>query len=160
MDIRQAIESDLEGMWSLFSVVRNRGDLPFSHKISREVFSAQWLNDDLQTYVTEELPHLLGVYKLGVNFPGIHSHVATANFLVHTDVRDRGVDRALVQHAIARAQDAGYLEMQFNYVPSDNEPVITLYTELGFTIIKTLDRAFTDPLGRLQDAYVMQRFLQ
>ncbi|WP_157954185.1 GNAT family N-acetyltransferase [Microbulbifer sp. A4B17] len=160
MEIRQATDSDLEGIWSLFCAVRSSGELRYSNKISREAFSAQWLNEDLQTYVAEELPHLLGVYKLGVNFPGINSHVATASFLVHTEVRDRGVGRALVQHAISRAQDAGYLQMQFNYVPSDNLPAITLYTELGFSIIETLDKAFTDSSGKLRDAYVLQRFLQ
>ncbi|MCO1332716.1 GNAT family N-acetyltransferase [Microbulbifer sp. OS29] len=160
MQIREATSHDIEGMWSLFCGVRANGELRYSAKIGREEFSVQWFNRDLQTYVAEELPHLLGAYKLGVNFPGINSHVAAAYYLVHTAVRGRGVGRALIEHSISRAQDVGYLEMQFNYIPSTSQPTMTLYTELGFDIIETQPRAFTDRCGELCEAYVLQRFLQ
>ncbi|SEA14810.1 GNAT family N-acetyltransferase [Microbulbifer marinus] len=160
MHIREAVEEDLESMWGIFRAVRGGDALPFSAAIDRDAFHCQWFSEALLTYVAEEGPHQLGMYKLGANYPGLAHHVASATYLVRPEVRDRGVGRALVQHSIARAQDADYLEMQFNYVPSSNVPAVTLYQELDFTIIDTLPNAFRDPQRGLVDVYVMQRFLQ
>lgn len=161
MHIREALEGDLESMWGIFrAVLAGRGALPFSAAIDRDAFHCQWFSDDLLTYVAEEGPHQLGMYKLGANYPGLTHHIAGATYLVRPEVRDRGVGRALAQHSIARAQDADYLEMQFNFVPSNNTAALTLYQELGFTIIETLPKVHRDPQRGLVDAYVMQRFLQ
>ncbi|SHF25763.1 Ribosomal protein S18 acetylase RimI [Microbulbifer donghaiensis] len=160
MHIREAVEEDLESMWGIFRAVRADGDLPFSGAIDRDAFHCQWFGGDLLTYVAEEGPHQLGIYKLGVNYPGLAHHICAATYLVRPEVRDRGVGRALVQHSIARAQDADFLEMQFNYVPGNNVAAVTLYQELGFTIIDTLPKTCLDPQRGLEDVYVMQRFLQ
>lgn len=65
-----------------------------------------------------------------------------------------------ISGSIARAQDAGCLEMQFNYVPGTNRAALTLYEELGFEVVETLPAAFPDPRRGLVEAYVMHRFLQ
>ncbi|WP_323846297.1 N-acetyltransferase [Microbulbifer magnicolonia] len=161
MHIREAVEEDLESLWGIFRAVQAGGDaLPFSAQLDRDAFQCQWFSDGLLTCVAEEDVHQLGIYKLGANFPGLEQHVASASYLVRPEVRDRGVGRALVQHSVARAQDADYLEMQFNYVPSSNRAAVTLYEELGFEIIETLPMACRDPQRGLVDAYVMHRFLQ
>lgn len=160
MHIREAVEDDLEAMWGVFLAVKGDGALPFSAAVDRDAFGAQWLAPGLSTCVAEEDVHLLGMYKLGANYPGLAHHIAGASYLVRPEVRDRGVGRALAQHSIARAQDADYLEMQFNYVPASNRAARTLYGELGFEVVETLPAAFRDPQRGLVDAYVMHRFLQ
>ena len=71
----------------------------------------------------------------------------------------RGIGRALVQHSLAEAQDAGYTAMQFNYVVSTNTAAVGLYKKLGFDIVGTLPEAFRHKTLGLVDAYVMYRFL-
>ncbi|MFC6633680.1 GNAT family N-acetyltransferase [Microbulbifer taiwanensis] len=161
MHIREAVEDDLEAMWGIFRAVTATGDtLPFADTMDRDTFRAHWFGPGQVTCVAEEDVHLLGMYKLGANYPDLGSHVASATYLVRPEVQGRGIGRALVQHSIARAQDADYLAMQFNYVVSTNRAAVTLYEELGFEIVGTLPKAFRHAEKGLVDAFVMHRFLQ
>lgn len=161
IDIREAEEEDLEAMWAVFSAVAASDDaLPFCSAVDQEAFCAQWFTPGQISCVAEEGPHLLGLYKVGANYLDPEANVAGASYLVRPDARGRGVGRAMVQDSIARAREAGYLAMQFDYVPSSNEPAVTLYEELGFTIVDTLPKAFCHRERGLVDAYVMHRFLQ
>lgn len=161
MDIREAQESDLEAMWSIHTAVADSDlPLPFSGDLDQERFCTLWSAPGQIVAVAEEGPHLLGMYRLAMEPDDGDSHIATACYLVRPDVRGRGVGRALVQHSIARAQDADFAEIRLDYVPANDTSALTLFEELGFEIIETLPGAFHHPqLGQLA-AYVLQRFLQ
>jgi len=48
------------------------------------------------------------MYKFGANYPGRGAHVASATYLISPEAQGRGIGRALVEHSLAQAQDAGY----------------------------------------------------
>jgi len=159
MEIRQATAADLDAMWDIFQSVIAAGDaMPFSDDFDRETFRSHWFGVQ-PSWVAVAGSDVLGMYKLGANYPGLGDHVASATYVVHPAAQGRGIGRSLVQHSLARAQSEGFLAMQFNYVVSSNAPAVELYKKLGFAIVGTLPKAFRHKRLGLVDAYVMYRFL-
>lgn len=159
MQVRQAKKSDLDAMWRICQAVIAAGDaLPFSDDFDRDTFQAHWFGSHTPFIATTEAG-VLGMYKFGANYPGRGSHVASATYLVSPEAQGQAIGRALVQHSLAQAQDAGYVAMQFNYVVSTNAPAVELYRKLGFAVVGTLPKAFQHKQLGLVDAYVMHRFL-
>jgi ribosomal protein S18 acetylase RimI-like enzyme len=160
MHIRQATIADFDAMWDIFQSVIATGDaLPFSVDFDQETFHAHWLGSQV-SYVAVTEAGVLGMYKLGSNYPAHGSHVASATYAVSPPAQGKGIGRALINHSLAQAQGAGYMAMQFNYVVSTNAPAVELYKKLGFAIVGTLPKAFRHQQLGLVDAYVMFRFLQ
>jgi ribosomal protein S18 acetylase RimI-like enzyme len=160
MQIRQATIADLDAMWDIFQSAIVAGDaLPFTADFDRETFDSLWFGAQT-SYLAIVDSAVLGMYKLGTNYPGLGSHVASATYLVSSAAQGKGIGRALVLHSIAQAQDEGFMAMQFNYVVSTNAPAVELYRKLGFSIVGTLPKAFRHQELGLVDAYVMFRFLQ
>ena len=159
MQIRSAIASDLDAMWGIFQSVIATGDaLPFSSDFSRETFHSHWFGGQT-SYVAVDDSAVLGMYKLGANYPGLGSHVASATYLVSAAAQGKGIGRTLVLHSMAQARAEGFMAMQFNYVVSTNAPAVELYRKLGFAIAGILPKAFRHKELGLVDAYVMFRFL-
>ena len=159
MQIRPAKDVDLDAMWRIFQDVIVAGDaLPFSDDFDVGTFQSHWFGPH-RSYVAVNDDGVVGMYKIGANYPGLGSHVASATYLVSPNAQGRGIGRALVQHSLAHAQDAGYLSIQFNYVVSTNAPAVELYKKLGFAVVGTLPKAFRHKQLGLVDAYVMSRFL-
>lgn len=160
MLIRKATSADFEPMWDIFQSVSAGGDaLPFSDSFDRDTFKLHWFSVPT-TYVAVTDSGVVGMYKIGANYPDLGSHVASATYVVSPEAQGRGVGRALVQHSLDRALDDGFMAMQFNYVVSTNAPAVELYKKLGFGIVGTLPKAFRHRKLGLVDAYVMFRFLQ
>jgi ribosomal protein S18 acetylase RimI-like enzyme len=146
-------------MWDIFRSVIAPGDaLPFSGDFDRETFQAHWLSSQT-SYVAETDAGVVGMYKVGANYPGLGSHVASATYAVSPAAQGKGVGRKLVNHSLAQARSAGFMAMQFNYVVSTNAPAVELYKKLGFAIVGTLPKAFQHQQLGLVDAFVMFRFL-
>lgn len=147
-------------MWAIFQAVVATGDaLPFTSTTSDEFFRAQWLGDSGESFVALSGTTLSGMYKLGANLPGLGSHVASATYLVNPESQGRGIGRAMVEHSLAQAEQAGFSAMQFNYVVATNSAAVCLYEKLGFSIVGTLPKAFRHQQFGLVDAHVMHRFL-
>ncbi len=160
MHIRQATADDFDAMWAIFEAVVAIGDaLPFSTDFDQDTFRAHWLGSHA-SYVAVTEAGIAGMYKLGGNYPGRGSHVASATYAVSPAAQGKGIGRALVNHSLAQARAAGYSAMQFNYVVSTNAPAVELYRKLGFAVVGTLPKAFRHQQLGLVDAYVMFRFLQ
>lgn len=85
---------------------------------------------------------VLGTATMGPNRPGRGSHVATASFMVHPEVHNRGVGRALATETIEWAEAGGYHSVQFNAVVETNSSAIHLWRSLGFQILTTVPEAF------------------
>src|SRR6476646_8909963 len=79
---------------------------------------------------------------MGPNRPGRGAHVATASFMVDPAAQGRGVGRALGEHVVAWARDAGYRAIQFNAVVETNTGAVRLWQSLGFRILTTVPGAF------------------
>ena len=79
--------------------------------------------------------HVVGTAKCGPNRPGRGSHVATASFMVDPARQGEGIGRALAEHVLAWAKDAGYHGMQFNAVVETDAGALRLWQALGFASI-------------------------
>jgi hypothetical protein len=70
-------------MWAIFRAVVAAGDtLPFSSATREAFFRAQWFGDSGKSWVALLGTTLIVMYRLGANFPGLGSHVASATYLV------------------------------------------------------------------------------
>jgi len=160
MTVRRAADADFDAMWRIFRAVTAIGDaLPFAEGFDRDTFRLHWFGSQ-PAYVALADDAIVGMYKMGANYPDLGSHIASATYVVSPAVQGRGIGRALVEHSLTRAEAEGFLAMQFNYVVSTNTPAVELYRKLGFTIVGTLPKAFEHRRLGLVDVYVMFRFLQ
>ena len=158
--IRSAVDTDLHAMFDLFKAVTTPGDtLPFPETLEENEFRGLWFSSNGIPWVAIADSRICGMYIIGPNHSGRGAHVANATYAVSPSTQGRGIGRALVQHSLEQAKEAGYLSMQFNYVVSTNSVAIELYKKLGFTIVGTLPKAFRHKTLGLVDAYVMFRFL-
>ena len=160
MNIRPATPADEAAMWEIFRSVIAGGDaLPFGAGFDRETFRLYWFGSQ-PSYVAEGDAGVVGMYKSGANLPDHGAHVASATYVVNPAAQGQGIGRALVEHSLARAQAAGFMAMQFNYVVSTNAAAVALYGKLGFSIAGTLPKAFRHKRLGLVDAYVMFKMFE
>jgi len=164
--IREAkLETDwLNGIWPILREVVRAGDtFAFSPEIDEASARQQWMLPApaaVFVAVDEQNGAIVGSSFVRANQPGLGGHVANAAFMVATSATGQGVGRALGEHAIEWARQAGFAAMQFNFVVSTNTRAIALWKNLGFSIVGTIPQAFQHQgLGRQVDAFVMHRFL-
>lgn len=109
MEIRVARQSDFEAMWAIFKAAIATGDtLPFAETFEAETFRGHWFESQTP-YVAVQDGRIVGLYKIGANFPDLGAHVASATYVVDPLAQGRGVGRGLVEHSLARARSDGFL---------------------------------------------------
>lgn len=159
MNIRPAGADDFESMWRIFkAAIATEDALPFAGTFQVDSFRNHWFQAQMPHVAVLEA-RVVGMYKMGANFPDLGAHVASATYVVDPSMQGRGVGRALVEHSLDRARSDGFLAMQFNYVVSTNAPAVELYRKLGFEVVGRLPKAFQHRQLGLVDVYVMHRFL-
>lgn len=160
IDIRRAVPGDLDEMWALFEPLLAGGDaFPFGAGFEKATFQLHWFGSH-RAYVACAGGRILGMYKMGANYPDHGAHVASATYAVAAQAQGRGIGRMMVEHSLAQARQEGFLAMQFNYVVSTNVAAMALYRKLGFKIAGTLPQAFRHRELGLVDAFVLHRFLE
>ena len=158
--IRPAAATDEDGIWRIFREVVQRGDtLAFDPDISREEALAFWCATTNMTFVACMGDEIVGTYFVKPNQPGLGSHVANAGYMVRGDMQGKGIGRAMCEHSLESAGNAGFQAMQFNIVISTNTSAVRLWQSMGFEIVGTLPKVFRHKELGLVDAYVMHRFL-
>ena len=158
--IRPASAIDEDAVWAIFHEVVQAGDtFTYDPDTSREDALAFWFATGNRTFVALLDDEIVGSYFIKPNQPGLGSHVANAGYMVRGDMRGRGVGRAMCEHSLEAARQAGFQAMQFNIVISTNTGAVQLWQSMGFTIVGTLPKVFRHKAFGLVDAYVMHRFL-
>lgn len=158
--IRRAEAGDLDAMWAIFQPLLAGGDaFPFGAGFEKSTFQLHWFSSH-PAYVACAGEQILGMYKMGANYPDHGAHVASATYAVAGQAQGKGIGRKLVEHSLAQARREGFLAMQFNYVVSTNASAMSLYRKLGFNIAGTLSQAFRHRELGLVDCYVLHRFLE
>ena len=147
MEIRQARGDDWPRIYPIFSAIVTAGrTYAYPEGLSSDEARALWMEPPPgRTVVAVEGDRLLGSAKMGPNRPGRGAHVATASFMVDPAAQGRGVGRALGEHVVAWARDAGYRAIQFNAVVETNTGAVHLWQSLGFRILTTVPGAFDHP---------------
>ena len=157
MQIREATEQDWPAVFPIFGAVVDAGETyAYPAGLSSDEARALWMEPPPgRTVVAVDGDRVLGSAKAGPNRPGRGSHVATASFMVDPAAQGRGVGRALGEHVVAWAREAGYRAMQFNAVVETNTAAVRLWQSLGFRIIGTVPGAFEHPEHGFVGLHVM-----
>ncbi|UGQ44577.1 GNAT family N-acetyltransferase [Massilia endophytica] len=143
MCIRAAEAGDLDSMWAVVQTIRADGDAPpFFAGFDKETFRSHWFGSQA-SYVAVREGEVLGMYKLGANYPGTGWHFASATYLVSPHGKGLGIGHSLVAHSIGHASCDGSLAMQFNYVVSNLATAVMFDEEKGFSIVGTQYRNST-----------------
>jgi GNAT superfamily N-acetyltransferase len=144
MEIRSMQEGDWEQIYPFFSAIVAAGETyAYPDGLSAEEARAYWVaSPPGRTVVAAERGAILGSATMGPNRPGRGSHIATASFMVDPERQAHGVGRALGNHVVEWATQAGYRGIQFNAVVETNRPAIRLWESLGFRILTTVPEAF------------------
>jgi L-amino acid N-acyltransferase YncA len=158
--IRLATRDDAEAIWRIFHAVVAGGDTyTFLPDTPRDQAVDYFLAAGISSWVIEEDGRVIGVYKMIPNHGGLGAHVANASFMVDPAAHGKGAGRAMGEHCLDQARQAGYEAMQFNFVVSTNTAAVALWKKLGFSIVGTLPKVYRHSRLGYVDAYVMHRFL-
>ena len=147
VEVRQATDGDWPQIYRFFTAIVDEGQsYAFPEGLSLDEARPWWMEQPPgRTVVAVDGDAVVGSAKMGPNRPGRGSHVATASFLVDPAVQGRGTGRALGEHVVAWARDAGYRGIQFNAVVETNTAAVSLWRSLGFVVVGTVPGAFHDP---------------
>ena len=161
MRIRLAdFNSDEKGVWEVFSNVIKTGDTyVFSPDTERSKLKDLWFSKAKKTYVAEEGGKIIGTYILKPNQIDLGSHIANAGYMVHPDAQGKGIGKALCEHSLKVAKEAGFYGMQFNLVVSTNTGAVKLWKKFGFRIVGTIPEAFKHSSKGFVDAHIMYKKL-
>ena len=107
--IRRARESDFDSIWQIFHEVVEAGDTyVYDPETTPEQARSIWMPDTVTTYVACLDDMVVGTYILKPNQPGLGSHVANAGYMVKPGAHGQGVGRAMCEHSLAEAREAGF----------------------------------------------------
>ena len=160
MNIRKALDGDLDQIWEIFSNVIKTGDTyVFDPNTPKKELKKYWCADDMETYVAEEDQQLLGTYSIKPNQIGLGNHIANGSYMVHPNYQGRGIGKKLCKHSLQIAKGRGFEGIQFNMVVSTNTIAIALWKKLGFEIIGTTPNGFRHAKLGLVDTFMMYKRL-
>ena len=147
MEIRPAREDDWALIYPFFSAIVAEGrTYAYPDGLSSDEARPLWMEEPPgRTVVAVDGPAVLGSAKMGPNRPGRGAHIATGSFMIDPQAQGRGVGRALGEHLVGWARDAGYRGIQFNAVVETNAAAVGLWQSLGFRILTTVPGAFDHP---------------
>jgi GNAT superfamily N-acetyltransferase len=159
--IRDATSADWSAIWPFLRTIVAAGE---TYAYDRDLSCAQarsvWFVEPPGcTVVAVDAGQILGTAKVHRNHGGPAAHVATASFMVDPHHVGRGVGRALGEHVLAWAREAGYRAMQFNAVVETNTRAVALWRSLGFQVLATVPAAFHHPVHGYVGLHIMHRHL-
>jgi ribosomal protein S18 acetylase RimI-like enzyme len=158
--IREAVESDRTGIWTIFQDVVRTGDTyPYAPDVTEQEALSRWMNADHSVYVAEDNRAIVGTYYMRPNQPDLGGHIANAAFMVLPGYQTKGVGREMARHALETAKNNGYKGMLFDFVVSTSHTAVDFWRRLGFVIIGTLPEAFKHQQHGLVDVYLMYKQL-
>ena len=159
--IRTATEADWPHIWPFWHEIVSAGDTyAYEPSTGYDQAQAMWLGQSPEeTWVALLADHVVGSYHIGPNHAGPGAHIANVSYMVDASTRGHGVGRAMVEHSIGRATEAGYRGIQFNAVAATNVYAIKLYEALGFETIARVPGGFRHPQDGFVDLLIMFRSL-
>ncbi len=157
MIIRTADAEDWAQIYPFFAAIVAAGETyAYPEDLDSEQARSLWMAlPPGRTVAAVEDETVLGSATMGPNRPGRGAHVATASFMVDPARQARGVGRALGEHVVEWARDAGYRAIQFNAVVETNRAAVRLWQSLGFAILATVPEAFDHPRHGYVGLHVM-----
>jgi ribosomal protein S18 acetylase RimI-like enzyme len=160
LHIREVTPDEFLLVWPILRVVVAGGDVfAYGPETSFDEAKRIWTAPPTRAFVAERHGAVVGSYMLRPNQPGLGDHVANAGYIVAPEARNQGIARALCEHSLATAAEAGFTAMQFNFVVATNESAVHLWTSCGFETIGRVPGAFRHATLGLVDVVIMYRRL-
>jgi len=158
--IREITSDEFALVWPAFRQVVAGGDvLAQAPDTTFEQAQRMWTAPPTRAFVAERDGAVLGSYMFRPNQPGLGDHVANAGYVTSPEARNQGIARALCEHSLRTAAEAGFTAMQFNFVVETNVSAVHLWASCGFDIVGRVPGAFRHAgLGPV-DALIMYRRL-
>ena len=158
LTIRPAAPDDDAAIWACLEPVFRAGETyAIEPDIGREDALAYWHTG--RVFVAEAGGEVLGSYYLRPNQRGGGAHVCNCGFVTRPEAQGRGVARAMLDHALVAAKDAGFKAMQFNFVLASNTRAVATWERAGFKVIGRIPDAFIHPkLGHIDALILYKRF--
>ena len=158
--IREIAPGEFPLVWPIFQAVVAGGDV-FAYPPGTTFDEAQriWTAPPTRAFVAERDGAVVGSYMLRPNQPGLGDHVANAGYVVAPEARNQGIARALCEHSLTTAAEAGFVAMQFNLVVATNESAVHLWTSCGFATVGRVPGAFRHASLGSVDVLIMHRRL-
>jgi len=160
LEIRELGPEEFELVWPFFRAVVAAGDTyAYPPDMGLEEARRLWTDPPARAFVAVLDGAAVGTSSIRPNQVGLGDHVANGGYMVAPEARGQGVARALCEHSLEAARQAGFDAMQFNFVVSTNEGAVRLWQRCGFEVVGRVPRAFRHrELGPV-DVLVMHRFL-
>jgi len=156
MIIREASAADGDAIWAMLEPVFRAGDTyAIDRDITREDALSYWLAG--RCFVAQDADRAAGTYYIQRNRAGGGAHYCNCGFVTAPGSEGRGVARAMLEDALARARDLGYEGMVFNFVVTSNHRAVALWRRYGFEEVGRVPGAFRSSVGEDADALVMFR---
>jgi ribosomal protein S18 acetylase RimI-like enzyme len=160
LTVREIRPDEFDLVWPLFHRVLAAGDTyAWAPDMSLEDGRKIWTAPPARAVVAELDAAVVATYSLRPNQPGLGDHVANAGYMVEPAARGQGIARALCEHSMETARQAGFTAMQFNFVVSSNEGAVRLWQRCGFRIVGQVPGAFRRRERGATDVFIMHRFL-
>ncbi len=160
VEIREATRDDWDQIWPFFQQIVLDGETyAYPEDLTSESARGLWFEPGGHVVVAVDGPAVVGTAKSGPNRPGRGRHVSTASFMVDPGAGGKGVGRALGEHVLGWASNAGFRSMQFNAVVETNVAAVRLWRSLGFEVIGTVPEAFDSRRHGYVGLHVMYRRL-
>jgi ribosomal protein S18 acetylase RimI-like enzyme len=158
--IREIASEEFSLVWPIFRSVVAGGDaFVYPPETTFEDARRFWAAPPTRAFVAERDGAAVGSYMLRPNQPGLGDHVANAGYVVAPEARNQGIARALCEHSLKTAAEAGFAAMQFNFVVATNESAVHLWTSCGFETVGRLPGAFRHATLGTVDVLIMYRRL-
>lgn len=160
LTIRPVTAADHPALWAMLGPVFRAGETyAVDPAIPRDAALAYWCGGSHSPWLAEEEGRPVGTYYICPNQGGGGAHVCNCGFVTANGAGGRGVARAMLKDALARARAMGYRAMQFNFVVETNARAVALWQAQGFAVVGRLPGAFRHPEKGYVDALVMYRDL-
>ena len=160
LEVRELRPDEFDLVWPIFHTVISTGDTyAYPPDLPIEEARKIWAAPPARAFVAELDAAVVGTYMLRPNQPGLGNHVANAGYMVAPEARGQGIARALCEHSIGTARQAGFTAMQFNFVVSSNEGAVRLWQRCGFRNVGQVPGAFRHRERGPTGVFIMHRFL-
>jgi ribosomal protein S18 acetylase RimI-like enzyme len=160
VQIREITGDEFELVWPIFQAVVAGGDVfVYPPDTTYAEGLRIWTAPPARAFLAERDGKAVGSYMLRPNQPGLGDHVANAGYVVAPEARNQGIARTLCEHSLARAAEAGFTAMQFNFVVATNDSAVHLWTSCGFETVGRLPGAFRHSRFGAVDVLIMYRRL-
>lgn len=117
-----------------------------------------WLDPRDQWLALDEEDRIVGFLAV-LPLRGWSDHVGEIRLVVHPDHRGAGLGRTLARYALREAVGRGLAKVQVEVV-ADQEPLLAMFTGLGFTGEALLRNHVRDRAGALRDLVLLAHHVE